>query len=159
MLIVILLFVFLMIRRPPRSNRTDTHFPYTALCRSTSFFADWRAALQAADANDPLGKTRSAINDRILSADPFVGLFAETLDDLAELSSASGRARRGGKHHGQAGRAHKRSLALQIRELLEDEIQRKAIRSEEHTSELQSLMRISYAVFCLKKYKIDSNQL
>src|SRR3546814_1055904 len=122
MLIVILLFVFLMIRRPPRSNRTDTHFPYTALCRSTSFFADWRAALQAADANDPLGKTRSAINDRILSADPFVGLFAETLDDLAELSSASGR-------------------------------------SEEHTSELQSLMRISYAVFCLKKKTYFTNNL
>src|SRR3546814_5514073 len=103
---------------------------YVAAVRSgeealTSFFADWRAALQAADVNDPLGKTRSAINDRILSADPFVGLFAETLDDLAELSSASGRAGRGGKHHGQ--------------------------RSEEHTSELQSLMRISYAVFCLKK--------
>src|SRR3546814_4779331 len=86
---------------------------YVAAVRSgeealTSFFADWRAALQAADVNDPLGKTRSAINDRILSADPFVGLFAETLDDLAELSSA---------------------------------------RSEEHTSELQSLMRNSYAVF------------
>src|SRR3546814_2006539 len=82
---------------------------YVAAVRSgeealTSFFADWRAALQAADVNDPLGKTRSAINDRILSADPFVGLFAETLADLAELSSASGRAGRGGKH--QIGRAH-----------------------------------------------------
>src|SRR3546814_4874349 len=53
---------------------------YVAAVRSgeealTSFFADWRAALQAADVNDPLGKTRSAINDRILSADPFVGLL------------------------------------------------------------------------------------
>src|SRR3546814_13424940 len=130
MLIVILLFVFLMIRRPPRSNRTDTHFPYTALCRSTSFFADWRAALQAADVNDPLGKTRSAINDRILSADPFVGLFAETLDDLAALSAASGRTARGGKHHGKAGPAHQRSLAQQQTQFLNDEIKRTATHNE-----------------------------
>src|SRR3546814_6785820 len=100
---------------------------YVAAVRSgeealTSFFADWRAALQTADVNDPLGKTRSAIKDRILSADPFVGLFAETLDDLAELSSASGRAGRGGKNNGQAGRVHNRSLAR-------TEAQRSALRS------------------------------
>src|SRR3546814_2142015 len=83
-----------MIRRPPRSTRTDTLFPYTPLFRS-----DIRLYL------------RDAI-DRILA-----GLKAcqTSLVDLAE--------------------AHADTV----------------MRSEEHTSELQSLMRISYAVFCLKK--------
>src|SRR3546814_1538530 len=86
-----LLFFFLMIRRPPRSTRTDTLFPYTtlfrsSLCRSTSC---------------PAAPTGTA-GPRHRSVSPT----------------------------GRTGR-----------------------RSEEHTSELQSLMRISYAVFCLKKKK------
>src|SRR3546814_15487987 len=65
---------------------------YVAAVRSgeealTSFFADWRAALPAADVNDPLGKTRSCLNDRILSADHFVGLFAVTPRALAALAT------------------------------------------------------------------------
>src|SRR3546814_16031858 len=74
-------FFFLMIRRPPRSTRTDTLFPYTTLFRS------------------PHGPPSAPRISRKV------------------LSRTSG----------------------------------KAVRSEEHTSELQSLMRISYAVFCLKK--------
>src|SRR3546814_5072692 len=82
-----------MIRRPPRSTRTDTLFPYTTLFRS--------------------------------------------------LHGA------GGQHRG-ARREHRRPAGgLPVR--------RHQRRSEEHTSELQSLMRISYAVFCLKKKKHKNN--
>src|SRR3546814_13051441 len=90
--------VFLFIRRPPRSTRPDTLFPYTTLFRS----------LQAAHV--------------VLPA------FARIGDEL----------RVGCRH---------RAIAVGGPERLID-------RSEEHTSELQSLMRISYAVFCLKKKKI-----
>src|SRR3546814_11713966 len=83
-------FFFLMIRRPPRSTRTDTLFPYTTLFRSARSVCAVRA------------KDRFAASARCL--DPGPGCT-----DI-----------------------HRR-------------------RSEEHTSELQSLMRISYAVFCLKK--------
>src|SRR3546814_15507535 len=76
----IFIFFFLMIRRPPRSTRTDTLFPYTTLFRSCTY---------------------------LLVTDPFAWPINAAI----------------------------------------------VIRSEEHTSELQSLMRISYAVFCLKKKK------
>src|SRR3546814_13882482 len=79
-----ILFFFLMIRRPPRSTRTDTLFPYTTLFRSPS---------------------------------------ASLLVSNVSISS-------------------RRAITPRTRS-----------RSEEHTSELQSLMRISYAVFCLKKKK------
>src|SRR3546814_9250771 len=95
-----------MIRRPPRSTRTDTLFPYTTLFRSRDHLP-----LPPADQGDPLTPGR----DRRLDRDR--GLF-----------------RNGHPHRRRFGRA---SL----------------LRSEEHTSELQSLMRISYAVFCLKKKK------
>src|SRR3546814_10260755 len=92
-------FFFLMIRRPPRSTRTDTLFPYTTLFRSVA-----ELRLLAVLAQHRRSRRR-----------PF---------PAAVHRSA---ARRGGA----AGTP----------------------RSEEHTSELQSLMRISYAVFCLKKKK------
>src|SRR3546814_10809848 len=90
-----------MIRRPPRSTRTDTLVPYTALFRSG-------------------GK--------------------QALDDLA-LAHAHRRRQRGG--------AGVRGL-LRVGAAFEQQFDRLA-RSEEHTSEIQSPMRISYAVFCLKK--------
>src|SRR3546814_5322665 len=83
-----------MIRRPPRSTRTDTLFPYTTLFRSRP---GWQLAVI------PEGQT------------------------LAQASVQGG--------------GPKKQAPVQ------------ALRSEEHTSELQSLMRISYAVFCLKKKK------
>src|SRR3546814_6379538 len=95
-----LLFFFLMIRRPPRSTRTDTLFPYTTLFRSPALALEHGAAL--------------------------VG------DEPAAMA--------GNIEVDQPGTV----------ELAED---RAPGRSEEHTSELQSLMRISYAVFCLKKKK------
>src|SRR3546814_17153320 len=91
-----LFFFFLMIRRPPRSTRTDTLFPYTTLFRS-GLVLQLRQALGGIEA------------------------------DLDRLSAALA----------QLAEAHRDT----------------PVRSEEHTSELQSLMRISYAVFCLKKKK------
>src|SRR3546814_7093823 len=85
-----------MIRRPPRSTRTDTLFPYTTLFRSCQ-----------------------------------------------PLSAATG---------GRRDRARYRG-ALNARDPLSIQGNDRQRRSEEHTSELQSLMRISYAVFCLKKKK------
>src|SRR3546814_12026878 len=91
---------FFMIRRPPRSTRTDTLFPYTTLFRSH----DRRA---------------SRISKR----------------DQSDVRLG---------HH-----LHQRLHGMRARAVRSDEV----VRSEEHTSELQSLMRLSYAVFCLKKKK------
>src|SRR3546814_1295070 len=95
-----------MIRRPPRSTRTDTLFPYTTLFRSS---------IEASDAFHaparPVGLERGCTPLR-----PYPRTERRR---CARLSGQAGAARR----------------------------------SEEHTSELQSLMRISYAVFCLKKKK------
>src|SRR3546814_3948110 len=104
-----------MIRRPPRSIRTDTHFPYTTLFRSR---CTRRCAAAAGD-----GRPRRA-RHRVPHGDA-AGLLHPSR----------------GRHRWCPGRVDGRLLILQ--EVLD--------RSEEHTSELQSLMRISYAVFCLKK--------
>src|SRR3546814_1513384 len=100
-----------MIRRPPRSTRTDTLFPYTTLFRS-----------------DDLEAASSSLRARLQAL----------LESRSILPQGADRARR-----------------LNIRFILARRIERTMReaerRSEEHTSELQSLMRISYAVFCLKK--------
>src|SRR3546814_3433435 len=101
-----------MIRRPPRSTRTDTLFPYTTLFRSagschtrliTPRCSEVICELSCCDCNICFLEYVSVIPDR-----------------------------------------------MQRRQ------QRQQCRSEEHTSELQSLMRISYAVFCLKKKKMNN---
>src|SRR3546814_1994870 len=90
-----------MIRRPPRSTRTDTLFPYTTLFRSSQ--------LSTPVVNGPtLWSSRRSLH-------PFVGCALEWRQSCSIILLPA--------------------------------------RSEEHTSELQSLMRISYAVFCLKKKK------
>src|SRR3546814_10947714 len=101
--------MFLMLRRPPRSTRTDTLFPYTTRFRSSSVTA-----------RSPIYSSRYP--GRHLSSGG--SLYHVPCDD--EL--------------------------LNLRGTLVNAKQAD-IRSEEHTSELQSLMRISYAVFCLKKNK------
>src|SRR3546814_7942691 len=88
-----------MIRRPPRSTRTDTLFPYTTLFRSAARWA--------------LARLRRRDHDRAVALG-----HGEAVDPLARCQH----------------------------------------RSEEHTSELQSLMRISYAVFCLKKKKTNRHR-
>src|SRR3546814_12347463 len=105
------LFFFLMIRRPPRSTRTDTLFPYTTLFRSSM--------------------DKTLLTATVLRADPPVV-------DLTE----PGLSLRVERDLGIA----KLRVALNAGDGAFE-------RSEEHTSELQSLMRISYAVFCLKKKK------
>src|SRR3546814_4639897 len=107
-----------MIRRPPRSTRTDTLFPYTTLFRSRHD-PEW--------GYDPRHPARP---------------HREPGRDVRAARRQDRRRRRG------LGR-QRRSVGGNIR-LLED---RGQYRSEEHTTELQSLMRISYAVFCLKKKK------
>src|SRR3546814_2128106 len=124
-----------MIRRPPRSTRTDTLFPYTTLFRS-------------ADAGDELQRHHGQV---ALGGDP-------------ENDGHGGREhqRRGGgeEHHDRrrlaaGGEEQGGKLGLVAEFGQEDG---REDRSEEHTSELQSLMRSSYAVFCLKKKKISSNK-
>src|SRR3546814_10563837 len=113
-----------MIRRPPRSTRTDTLFPYTTLFRSPVYGADpelklfqmtgaygedggyWGALVPATDVDEATSITREIMSEN----------------------------------------SHLEEGEVEEYEIVDD-------RSEEHTSELQSLMRISYAVFCLKKKK------
>src|SRR3546814_7394567 len=99
----VVVFFFLMIRRPPRSTRTDTLFPYTTLFRS-----------------------------HLLSHQLSIVVGIQIL----ELGQGP---RRPGLAADLAGSRRQGVVDME--------------RSEEHTSELQSLMRISYAVFCLKKTK------
>src|SRR3546814_8413019 len=112
-------FFFLMIRRPPRSTRTDTLFPYTTLFRSDALCRErW-------DGQDP---------DR----------GGHVLDDRPRVRAE---VRRRSRRVEARARPHR----------VQEPRQRRPQRSEEHTSELQSLMRISYAVFCLKKTKNTYN--
>src|SRR3546814_5784512 len=104
-----------MIRRPPRSTRTDTLFPYTTLFRS-----------QHDIAREP-GRQRLVAHG-----------VAAVLDD----EGLAGVAAHIGQRLGQDAGLGEPRVPLMVRDI---------VRSEEHTSELQSLMRISYAVFCLKK--------
>src|SRR3546814_5516649 len=103
-----------MIRRPPRSTRTDTLFPYTTLFRSFSL--------------KPREKVREAL------------LFARCVQPCRS-------------HRAPRSRAAVRSRARRSQDQGYGRRRGLSHRSEEHTSELQSLMRISYAVFCLKKKK------
>src|SRR3546814_6748978 len=122
-----------MIRRPPRSTRTDTLFPYTTLFRSadTGVAAEIVVIVAAHAAGD--------------------GELAHRLDDQFAID-AGGAGRRGG---GAVVEAAVLMLGAGAdAESIEDAVIALILvafgRSEEHTSELQSLMRISYAVFCLK---------
>src|SRR3546814_4634501 len=99
-----------MIRRPPRSTRTDTLFPYTTLFRSGFAGTDPRLERQKV----------------LLQAACYIGVLLACGLLVFGLATSY---RRNGNY----------------------------LRSEEHTSELQSLMRISYAVFCLKKKNTQPN--
>src|SRR3546814_1226948 len=109
-----------MIRRPPRSTRTDTLFPYTTRFRSHHLYI----------IHTILGIKESISNNRVMVN---LGCFY---------------------------RVWKMAMVISIRLPLMPGIPKPTTagyvdRSEEHTSELQSLMRISYAVFCLEKTKIN----
>src|SRR3546814_3189303 len=116
-----------MIRRPPRSTRTDTLFPYTTLFRSMGAALD---VFHSAAAT--LVREANAVSDNPL-------VFPDTGEVLS-----------GGNFH-----AEPVAFAADMTAIALAEVGALA-RSEEHTSELQSLMRISYAVFCLKNKKQTS---
>src|SRR3546814_1760766 len=128
-----LFFFFLMIRRPPRSTRTDTLFPYTTLFRS------------------PFPIARRPIRDRdhrhVRRGRPYPRTACSRWRNAADAR---------GPDRGPAGgvpggfRAARRRADERGRDGGMP-VARTRDRSEEHTSELQSLMRISYAVFCLHK--------
>src|SRR3546814_5839413 len=114
-----------MIRRPPRSSRTDTLFPYTTLFRSflhpfeQQGAGDFVIEVVVEPCGQPvdLGAVRRGAVDHRLAFDGFIEIFGDRIAVHQHL----------------------------------------AARSEEHTSELQSLMRNSYAVFCLNKKKTHIN--
>src|SRR3546814_2875996 len=145
-----------MIRRPPRSTRTDTLFPYTTLCRSL--------LISGGDPNAPLNDSAELDNPRIVFEYPEnIHLFGLSFNTSIGDYSLQGEV------------AYRPNLPLQISiadlgfAALGPTLQSCGNtvdggckgthfgqgfvdgRSEEHTSELQSLMSISYAVFCLKK--------
>src|SRR3546814_6230418 len=109
-----------MIRRPPRSTRTDTLFPYTTLFRS------------------------GRINATQAEVDVFRAQGAHQATQHGQLFSR-------GKRTAYTADLFGAKLLAHGVETLDHSLQ--GVGSEEHTSELQSLMRISYAVFCLKKKK------
>src|SRR3546814_10772643 len=121
-----------MIRRPPRSTRTDTLFPYTTLFRS-----------QLAVPHRPQPHRRPLAR----AAVPAAGAGERRPAHRAHTRSRHARA------HAVGVRAAPRHAAGTRRTARRAARSDSAARSEEHTSELQSLMRISYAVFCLKKKK------
>src|SRR3546814_3506557 len=116
-----------MIRRPPRSTRTDTLFPYTTLFRSDRREGDGEllglkftivdtAGFEDQDAATLPGRMRVQTEKAVREADAALFMIDARVEAMADGGSASGMGR-----------------------------------SEEHSSELQSLMRNSYAVFCLRK--------
>src|SRR3546814_9636962 len=107
-----------MIRRPPRTTRTDTPFPYTTRFRSRT------ALMHELEVDDRVGGNFCAERIALVVVHE---LRADIGDEGVQLGAAVDRPARA--------------------------------RSEEHTSELQSLMRISYAVFCLKKKRISHHKI
>src|SRR3546814_995266 len=139
-----------MIRRPPRSTRTATLFPYATLFRSP------------AAVHRPVG-TRKLILfvarlDQLLDAGdqrPAAAVEIEMAAKLLRRLVAAGKVRVDAQHVADAGQ-HLVDAPRRVAREDDEEVvveQREETRSEEHTSELQSLMRNSYAVFCLKKKK------
>src|SRR3546814_1161156 len=108
--------VFLMIRRPHSSTRTDKLFPYTTLCRSKTYLA--KAGLVETTRRGHFRTTPRGHEVLIAAPDRINNRFLARFEEFRAFTDRGA-----------------------------------SSRSEEHTSELQSLMRISSAVFCLKKKK------
>src|SRR3546814_6752569 len=124
-----------MVRRPPRSTRPDTLFPYTTLFRSE----EAAIARQRDEAGVGLRVRRQHRLDRLPRR---LALLQARQNGKVQWPPVDAR------RVGQAVAGHHPH-----RRIGRGELHQRLRRSEEHTSELQSLMRISYAVFCLKKKK------
>src|SRR3546814_6603353 len=134
-----------MIRRPPRSTRTDTLFPYTPLFRSRRF-DDAATTLLSESPGDVLRLTEHADFDlAVPTPDHFIPMLY-----IAGLAAAADGPAEVFVEGPAFGSISMTSYALGADCPPSTESQPAASRSEEHTSELPSLMRISYAVFCLK---------
>src|SRR3546814_8126737 len=120
-----------MIRRPPRSTRTDTLFPYTTLFRS-EFVARFERVKARRSSVGAGPRAKEAVNV------PHKFAFRSNRDEVALVIPRVSSENRPFLPVGLV----ERDIILGVRNFA---------RSEEHTSELQSLMRISYAVFCLQK--------
>src|SRR3546814_13128359 len=123
-----------MIRPPPRSTRTDTLFPYTTLVRSTRTIADQPIALPQGSA-EVIATIYEIAPGAVLPAHKhdyprYAYVLAGTLT-VTNLDSG-------------------KAITFKPGDFIVESLNSWHKRSEEHTSELQSLMRISYAVFCLK---------
>src|SRR3546814_5515487 len=129
-----------MLRRPPRSPRTDTLFPYTTLFRSLLLIGGGPVGIELAQAFRRLGSRVSLIEQRHCLPREDAELSGPVLDALRD---------EGVDLREQTAVVHAENTADGIVLTL----QAADGRSEEHTSELQSLMAHSYAVFCLKKKK------
>src|SRR3546814_9977015 len=120
-----------MLRRPPRSTRTDTLFPYTTLFRSLN--------------SSKKKKRLTRKNGRPRAKDGHLRQRRPTNQAKSQMAAQSA-ARRTAGHTG----APSPSMSSKASGVVAVGV---SPRSEEHTSELQALMRISYAVLCLKKKK------
>src|SRR3546814_8992264 len=120
-----------MIRRPPRSTRTDTLFPYTTLFRSPSIGSGKSFLVDLANVV-ATGQRCAAVAARSEKEkwERQIAMALHGGDPIVSLDNFNGELRS---------------------DLLAQALTQSVVRSEEHTSELQSLMRRSYAVFCLKK--------
>src|SRR3546814_1630350 len=124
-----------MIPRPPRSTRTDPLFPYTTRFRSHVQDGPGPRCVDRLGPATELQWRQGSARRHIARGQP--------------ISETDARGRRDGRHTPRRTTRQQTSLAHRADE---------EARSEEHTSELQSLMRISYAVFCLKKKKNKTKQ-
>src|SRR3546814_4050742 len=139
-MLLLILFFFLMIRRPPRSTRTDTLFPYTTLFRSVYAEDKYENA-----------SYRSILSVLAIESDEESAVqFIRRLTYSVLIGN---------------GDMHLKNWSLiypdRRRPILApayDLLSTLPYRSEEHTSELQSLMRTSYAVFCLNKKQTKTNK-
>src|SRR3546814_1544355 len=127
-------FCFLRNRRPPRSTRTDTLFPYTTLFRSDVIAECGEAGIRCATIFTAdfaeIGEEGRRLQERLIATAKAAGVRLVGPNSMGVISTDP-------------------PMPLTPNTIMELPELKK--RSEEHTSELQSLMRISYAVFCLKK--------
>src|SRR3546814_1138058 len=128
-----------MIRRPPRSTRTDTLFPYTTLFRSDRVRRTARA------------HQLEGLFDRIIEAPKIPRIYQRALRLVGDASTAFMVGDQLQRDIRPAKEAGLRTIYFPGGFRPHWELKEQSVRSEEHTSELQSLMRISSAVLCLKK--------